>query len=754
MSDSSSPLRVRRLALSRFKAYTGSAEQPVSIDIDNADIVLIVGANGRGKTSVVEALELAITGEYQSRIDLDKVDKNSTENTYHDLIHADGVAMGSAERCATVFVDWASVEGAPLGTEKVTIETDKLVPAGPLHERRKTPGFDLTRVRATTLFYAESIHGMLGGNHNARRMLFDAFLGDLPEVKTLAEQIKNHLVPLIEDGKNVVVAARADVNDATRRAAAAAEDLERAWSSTFGARISLVKAGGKWSELNLKRGLATMGKQLDVEITGVPLDDLRSLERETEQRAAHDREDQFAAAGGPALMAWTRVRQALMDYERASQGGPDLADLTLDTVERELDEVTRAVEESTEQEKSLREQIAQIWSTAEFDGPDGHQRLSTGTLPLLLLLARPEGATVASTLGLVPDPDALASQTAHERARLVTLRSELEQEQKRVLHGTKRRRDIEAQQRLLFARGELMEAWSDATSGDPVPSDVAGRLDREPIKTRVERQLGRQTSTPDWSRLAQAFGRLGDANEERESAEKAAEDSPASSDALSQLKALAEVASNLASDKAGLYTSVRARLSRGLFQRKFNEVTRAVLATYDHHDRVRRGLNVDFSSDGALQVRVKKDGAHPSLATGPSSLSRSQLISVSFALAIAANLGQEQPPIGFICLDDIADALDVDNLAAEATLLRRLAYSSDARRQIIITSHNRELTDRLVPLLLPPPGRKMRVVEVTERRDGDLSEVYPEVFKVQSDKQESWTGQSPLKAILPPRRER
>ena len=74
MPDPATPLRLRRLELSHFKAYSSSEQSPVSFDFGDADIVLIVGSNGRGKTSVIEALELVLAGGYMPRVDLDKED--------------------------------------------------------------------------------------------------------------------------------------------------------------------------------------------------------------------------------------------------------------------------------------------------------------------------------------------------------------------------------------------------------------------------------------------------------------------------------------------------------------------------------------------------------------------------------------------------------------------------------------------------------------------------------------------------------
>lgn len=94
---------------------------------------------------------------------------------------------------------------------------------------------------------------------------------------------------------------------------------------------------------------------------------------------------------------------------------------------------------------------------------------------------------------------------------------------------------------------------------------------------------------------------------------------------------------------------VRGHLHRERYRAKFHDATLAVLAAYDHHERVGRRLRVDFHEEGMLQVRIESPRPQPAMSkggppgTGALSLSRSQLFSVSFALAVAANLGHVVP---------------------------------------------------------------------------------------------------------------
>ncbi|MEO5367098.1 MAG: AAA family ATPase [Magnetococcus sp. WYHC-3] len=69
-----------------------------------------------------------------------------------------------------------------------------------------------------------------------------------------------------------------------------------------------------------------------------------------------------------------------------------------------------------------------------------------------------------------------------------------------------------------------------------------------------------------------------------------------------------------------------------------------------------------------------------------------------------------------ILLDDVTTAYDLSNLTREAILWRQLAYGSDdekTRRQIFISSHHEEMTSLMLDLLVPPPGKKMLLIRFT-----------------------------------------
>jgi hypothetical protein len=69
-----------------------------------------------------------------------------------------------------------------------------------------------------------------------------------------------------------------------------------------------------------------------------------------------------------------------------------------------------------------------------------------------------------------------------------------------------------------------------------------------------------------------------------------------------------------------------------------------------------------------------------------------------------------------LCLDEITSSFDLSQLPRVALLLRQIAYApvgSEFQRRIFIAGHNEEFNQRLAELLTPPHGRKLRIVRFT-----------------------------------------
>ncbi|SEC94916.1 hypothetical protein SAMN02787142_2239 [Burkholderia sp. WP9] len=112
----------------------------------------------------------------------------------------------------------------------------------------------------------------------------------------------------------------------------------------------------------------------------------------------------------------------------------------------------------------------------------------------------------------------------------------------------------------------------------------------------------------------------------------------------------------------------------------------------------------------AYQFASADGPGYRSLSTGQ----RTQLaVCWSVCLSYALRDRLSAPLLGF---DDFTTALDMGQLIPAAGILRQLAYTSSEEyyRQVIVTSHHEDLTNRLVEYLLPPRGKTMRVIEIQE----------------------------------------
>jgi energy-coupling factor transporter ATP-binding protein EcfA2 len=82
---------------------------------------------------------------------------------------------------------------------------------------------------------------------------------------------------------------------------------------------------------------------------------------------------------------------------------------------------------------------------------------------------------------------------------------------------------------------------------------------------------------------------------------------------------------------------------------------------------------------------------------------------INLNLVLTKRLGHKV--IGF---DDFTTSLDMNQMIPASVLIRKLAYADESdtsKRQVIITSHHEDLTNRLLDFLLPPDGKTMKVIQ-------------------------------------------
>lgn len=128
------------------------------------------------------------------------------------------------------------------------------------------------------------------------------------------------------------------------------------------------------------------------------------------------------------------------------------------------------------------------------------------------------------------------------------------------------------------------------------------------------------------------------------------------------------------------------------------------------------------NEEGTWELVTADGRTFTSLSTGQQSqLAISLLLGLNISLDISY-LGH-----GIIALDDTTTSFDMAQLPREAALLRQIAYgtgdSEGQRRQLFIVSHHEDLTHKLIDYLIPPNGKKMHVLNFVDWSPEDGPEI-------------------------------
>ncbi len=98
-----------------------------------------------------------------------------------------------------------------------------------------------------------------------------------------------------------------------------------------------------------------------------------------------------------------------------------------------------------------------------------------------------------------------------------------------------------------------------------------------------------------------------------------------------------------------------------------------------------------------------------------SDLSTGQKSQIAIGWVIGLNyLLRDKIPHNVIMFDDITTSLDLSQLIPASILFRKMAYSNVNNRQVIISSHHEDLTNRFIDFLMPPPEKTMKIIYFEE----------------------------------------
>lgn len=185
---------------------------------------------------------------------------------------------------------------------------------------------------------------------------------------------------------------------------------------------------------------------------------------------------------------------------------------------------------------------------------------------------------------------------------------------------------------------------------------------------------------------------------------------------IGELEAKCDARDQTSGNAKRLHTAVR-QLGESLVERESREIEpllQRIYETVDPHPEFRavRLLTDMKHGRGHLWAGVEAD-RHDGVirVEEPKTvLSSSQLNVLAVAVFLALNLSQQNPPVGLMILDDPLQSLDNVNLLGLADLLRKLR----GKRQMMISTHNELLASLFARKLRPvEQGQATRVVSLT-----------------------------------------
>lgn len=707
--------RVAELEVVDFKGYRG--RHAFRLD---ADLVLVVGHNGLGKTSLVEALEVGLTGRYQQRIGDPK------DFRFYDLVHREARGEGRAGAESSVCIRWADGHSS-VATVSAKGNKGELTGGWAESADRWSPEPARKLLRSGVFLYPDSFGQVLAADDSARKEILDRLLPGSPVLERAQQVWGPALGQRARGALGRLSHGRPDPEAAGRKEVAEARVLAEGLRRATGTEPSVFTRDKLYSqEKRIVDGLTPATRALFPDIQDDSLNPLLTrLAGRADAEARRIREEARATAPAtPTASPADGVLAAIRALPTPPREPTDVLEARMEALPSPegIQATTKAVEEARE---AIRARRARLWIEEDrADLPVGPHRLPAGEIPLATALLRvaedPEPPGWWTGLGLPPldaaDVRRIRDGLGGEWEDLDVRQRTLDEQARELREADRRRSDLRRQVDALKA---LEEAWAVLDSSRSPPRDAVGALDVVEIGRQARGATldvrpavaGEGDGAAALESIADAARRWQEARAEREEEERRLAAMPDYDAAHTSLEEIAGFADQLSSGVRGFGLTLRARLATERFQDPLTRTMRSVLQGFDHRKDMLGGARVKFDGGGRLYAEVA--GAEGST-SGITTFSRSQLTSLMFSLQIATHLSHPEMPVDLVCLDDLSDVFDLNNLAQDAVVLRMLAYGP-ASRQVILTTHHDEITDRLVPLLLPPHGKSMRILEI---RDG------------------------------------
>lgn len=746
--------RVKSLEIKNFRGFGGNIP-PLNTD---ADIVLLTGPNGYGKTSFLDALYVLLTGDYfAERRPLTFYDKPT------------GLIRAEVERAPN-----------PLGdvpqAVSVTIKKDGKEPALECHGIRRPYKIPPSIVGRASFFFQD---------------LF-GYLFDEAPVEEVKETLRGFLVPQPEVLSKVQTAAKDALNrlkneesrlltrpgipsetEIVDRRRHAAKKFVQAWNELTEAdaeeKLKIPRRSDQWLFLiqsdNLRKGWER---------------ELRNLVEDCRKVAG----DGFIAPEPDASVSdLFRLLEKLLNQTKEllarppvqEKQSPSLSAFLQHLSPESADELTIDPGMLATMKKECAEQTTKIVSGLNIlQRMDAHLKhfqnpFGPGLLELLQVL-REQGQqwlTLPGNVGnddssLPAPPDVLLEWLSHTMEMYYADGKGLDEylaewlEQVRELRHRKKA-ELEMLQKRnqdLARTVEISEQFLRLADQEPrfkkliEQARKQGRkyIDQQTVWVAMADDTNRSSQPSELQRIIEKLEQARSAVRQWREVE---DEDARRLESLGQAKNLEPAIESLNAIKKALDREKTARNS--VLAKALNDLPRDVEARFaelvnnvlDYFCRV-QGMDRIVLTTGKVKARVSaKSKSLPSWdvalkdGRGYTSLSTGQKVQLGLALMFSLNMALDSLlPHDIIALDDATTALDMAQLPRMAVLLRQMAYQPTdglsvriPRRQLFIASHHEDLTNRLLDYLIPPENRSLHILNFTNWEPSRGPEI--EVLKVE-----------------------
>lgn len=713
MMKSKHVLRVKSIRLCRFRGFVNTSEVVNSDEIINtdADIVLLTGPNGFGKTSLIDALCLLLNRHYyEERLPL------SSSNGVNNETFIEAVVKYGENESEIVKVN---VKENLKKNESVI--TPEIIPS----ENLWTCGIPAELAARCSFFYQDLL-SKLFEEENAQARLLDFLSPQNKNVEETQKSLKQVLTQWKTDSEGIMKSftlkgfpSEGEINERRRNAVI---DFRKAWSELVKAaqtvmQIELPERDKDWLFLinseNLRSGWQGELRNFVQEcLAGFTPEKIEFVKNESPSSVLRRLKEVLSQLRQKAIDQKMSIREKLkllLD---------DIADEALifpppiwPDKEKEINNLSKKVSE-LETQLTLFEKLER-----HFDNPEGPALMEVLTalrdqgkiwlevpevsqdisppLSVIEWLKKIESDDFGGLVDMLGEWISHISQKRFEFQQNLSVEKKELQNQRMFLD---RSRELF---NLLEQAGLIVELSDFADSNTPLPSFI--------LKERISIHVQSNRFYTVIEHVQEAISRwieIEELDEDRISAQQREK-------GYLKAKEYIDKVSKALEKETGKNSILNAAIlpSEDVL-RKLERIINEILKRFRIVEGIcpiRLEIKRTKGANTSKFLQIKAADGRPL-----STFSTGQKAQLGFSLLLSLNYSLNKY-IGhnIIALDDVTTVFDMAQLPRTAALIRQIAYAPEddsARRQVFIVSHHEDLTNRLLDFLIPPEGRELRIL--------------------------------------------